>query len=128
MLFDQRSVIDRTFDRLCTQDHRLTRLIGLCFVHRAYSAAAFSGGRTYLSRIVTNSSAALGWMPTVASNCFLVAPHFTAMARPWTISGASGPSMWQPTTRSVLASTTSFMKMRSARPDSVFFIGLKRDW
>ena len=29
-------------------------------------------------------------MPTVASNCALVAPHFTAIAMPWMISPASG--------------------------------------
>ena len=34
------------------------------------------------SRMVTNSSAAVGWMPTVASNCALVAPHFSATASP----------------------------------------------
>src|SRR6185312_5758112 len=32
------------------------------------------------SRSVTNSSAAVGWMPMVASNCALVAPSFTAIA------------------------------------------------
>src|SRR5579859_355156 len=34
------------------------------------------------SRIVTNSSAAVGWMPTVRSKSCLVAPHCTATARP----------------------------------------------
>ena len=33
-----------------------------------YSAAAFSGGRTYLSRRVTNSSAMVGWTAQVASH------------------------------------------------------------
>src|SRR6516164_119599 len=93
--------------------------------HPPYSAASFVG-RTVFSRIVTNSSAALGWMPTVWSNCLLVAPHLTAIARPWMISGASGPSIWQPTTRSLRVSTTSFIRVRSGRPDNVFFIGLKR--
>src|SRR6476646_1290778 len=65
------------------------------------------------SRRVTNSSAAVGWMPIVASNCALVAPSFTAMAMPWISSPASGPSMCAPTTRWLAASTTSFMKTRS---------------
>jgi len=51
------------------------------------------------SRMVTNSSAAVGWMPMVASNCALVAPSFTAMAIPWMISPASDPIMCAPTTR-----------------------------
>src|SRR5688572_9954714 len=67
-----------------------------------------------LSRRVTNSSAAVGWMPMVASNCALVAPSFTAMATPWMISPASGPIMCAPTTAWVAWSTTSFMKVRSA--------------
>jgi hypothetical protein len=46
-----------------------------------YSAASWVGTMTF-SRIVTNSSAALGWMPTVWSNCFLVAPHLIAIASP----------------------------------------------
>ena len=53
-------------------------------------------------------------MPTVASNCALVAPSFTAMATPWMISPASGPIMCAPTTRWLAASTTSFMKIRSS--------------
>ncbi len=89
-----------------------------------YSAANFVG-RTSFSRIVTNSSAALGWMPTVSSNMRFETPHFTAIARPCMISGASGPSIWQPSTRSLRASTTSFIRVRSSRPDKVFFIGLK---
>ena len=48
--------------------------------------------------IVTSSSAADGWMPTVASNCALVAPPFRATAIPCKISGASGPTMCTPTT------------------------------
>src|SRR5207249_10982530 len=59
------------------------------------------GGRTNFSRIVTNSSAALGWMPTVWSNIFFEAPHLTAIARPWTISGASAPSIWRSEERRV---------------------------
>src|SRR5262249_30674622 len=43
------------------------------------------------SRIVTNSSAAVGWMPIVASNCALVAPHTRATAIPWMISPAWSP-------------------------------------
>src|SRR3546814_9687499 len=57
-----------------------------------YSAAlAWSPGSG--SRMVTNSSAAVGWMPTVASKTCLVAPAFKATAMPWMISGASRPTM-----------------------------------
>jgi hypothetical protein len=35
-----------------------------------------------LVRIVTNSSAAVGWMPIVVSNCVLVAPQLIATAKP----------------------------------------------
>lgn len=49
--------------------------------------------------IVTNSSAAVGWMPTVASNCALVAPHFRAIASPCMISAASGPTLHTKTVR-----------------------------
>ena len=59
----------------------------------------------------------------VASKSALVAFIFTAMPISWIISPASGPTMWQPTTRSVSPSTTSFMKVRVSRPDSVAFIG-----
>src|SRR5688572_30829120 len=65
------------------------------------------------SRRVTNSSATVGWMPMVASNCALVAPSLTAMATPWITSPASGPIMCAPTTRWLERSTTSFMKVRS---------------
>lgn len=41
-----------------------------------YSLAAI------LVRSVTNSSAAVGWIPIVASNCALVAPQFIAIANP----------------------------------------------
>src|SRR5262249_16962265 len=76
-------------------------------------------------RMVTNSSPAVGWMPTVASNRALVAPAFTATASPWISSAASSPTMCTPTTRSVAASTMSFMKVRCLRPASVYFIGVK---
>ena len=49
-------------------------------------------------RMVTNSSAAVGWIPTVLSKCDLVAPAFMAMAMPCIISGESSPTMWAPTT------------------------------
>lgn len=47
-----------------------------------------SDGGLFLSlrvgdRIVTNSSAAVGWTPTVASNSAFVKPAFTATANPW---------------------------------------------
>lgn len=45
------------------------------------------------SRSVTNSSATVGWMPSVASSWALVTPQRSATASPWTISPASGPAM-----------------------------------
>ena len=48
--------------------------------------------------MVTNSSAADGWMPTVMSKWDFLAPAFRAMAIPCIISGASGPTMWTPMT------------------------------
>lgn len=78
-------------------------------------------------RMVTNSSAAEGCIPTVLSNCSLVAPHFSATAMPCMISGASGPHMDAPITLSVWASTRSFITDFSVRPDMVFFIGLNDD-
>src|SRR5262245_27798777 len=90
----------------------------------AHSAARRVGaGSTRDVRMVTNSSPAVGWMPTVASNCALVAPAFTPTAKPWISSAASSPTMCTPTTRSVAASTISFMKVRCWRPDTVYFIG-----
>jgi hypothetical protein len=68
------------------------RMCGSISEPRSHSAASFCG-RTNFSRIVTNSSAALGWMPTVWSNIRFDAPHLTAIASPWMISGASAPSM-----------------------------------
>ncbi|GAB4203677.1 MAG: hypothetical protein OHK0013_18020 [Sandaracinaceae bacterium] len=76
-------------------------------------------------RIVTSSSAAVGWIPIVVSSCALVAPHRSATAKPCTISPASAPATCTPSTRSVSASTTSFMKQRSSEPVNVCFIGLK---
>uniref|UniRef100_A0A2P2JTT9 Glutathione reductase n=1 Tax=Rhizophora mucronata TaxID=61149 RepID=A0A2P2JTT9_RHIMU len=76
-------------------------------------------------RMVTNSSAAEGCIPTVLSNCAFVAPHFNATAMPCIISGASGPHMEAPITLSVSASTRSFIIVFSCRPETVFFIGLK---
>src|SRR5216684_3118247 len=61
----------------------------------------------------------------MASNWALVAPAFTATARPWISSAASSPTMCTPTTLSVAASTISFMKVRWWRPDTVYFIGRK---
>ena len=81
-------------------------------------------GRRTGSRIVTNSSAAVGWMPIVASNTALVAPAFIATAKPCTTSPASGPTMCSPTTRSLAVSTTSFMRVRSALPLRVCFSAL----
>ena len=72
--------------------------------------------------MVTNSSAADGWMPTVASKSALRAPHFIAIEMPCMISGASGPTMWAPTTSPVADCTISFIRVCSSLPDSVFFI------
>ncbi len=47
----------------------------------AYSAAFLSGSGSG-SPMVTNSSAAVGWMPTVASKTCLVAPALIATAMP----------------------------------------------
>jgi len=46
----------------------------------------------YFSRIVTSSSAMVGWTAQVESHCGLVTPIFTAMAAIWMISGESGPT------------------------------------
>ncbi len=43
--------------------------------------------------------------------------HLDDLGRP------PSPSMWQPTTLPLSPSTSSFMKTRSSRPDSVAFIG-----
>ncbi len=50
-------------------------------VQTSYSAARRAGSATG-SRMVTNSSAAVGWMPTVASKTCLVAPALIATAIP----------------------------------------------
>ena len=63
-------------------------------------------------------------MPTVESNCFLVAPHLSAMPRPCMISALSGPTMWHPTTLSVATSTMSFMNAFSTRPAREIFMGV----
>jgi len=49
-----------------------------------YASEDRSGIQRYrvLVRIVTNSSAAVGWIPIVVSNCVLVAPQLTATASP----------------------------------------------
>ncbi|MNO03332.1 hypothetical protein D3C81_2239960 [compost metagenome] len=58
-----------------------------------------------------------------ASKSALVAFIFTAMPTSWIISPASGPTIWQPSTRSEAASTISLKNERVSRPDSVAFIG-----
>jgi len=58
--------------------------------------------------IVTSSSALLGWMATVRSKSALVAPIFTATAKPCIISSALSPMMWMPTTFSSLPAQISF--------------------
>lgn len=48
--------------------------------------------------IVTSSSADVGWMATVSSKSFFVAPILTATANPCSISSAPSPTIWTPTT------------------------------
>src|SRR5690606_1883015 len=79
-----------------------------------YPAAALGG--THFSRMVTSSSAALGCKAMVESKSALVAPTCSAIAATCTISAASGPSTWTPSTFWVGRSTTSFMSIRSSRP------------
>src|SRR5262249_39075655 len=72
-------------------------------------------GSTGDLHMVTNPSPAVRWLPTLASNWALAAPAFTPTGKPWISSAASSPTMCTPTTRSVAASTTSFMKVRCWR-------------
>src|SRR5690606_16704350 len=60
--------------------------------------AVMAAGACFSLR-VTSSSAIVGWTAQVASHWALVRPALTAMAANWIISGLSGPTMWQPTTR-----------------------------
>jgi hypothetical protein len=53
------------------------------------------------SRMVTNSPAAVEWIPVVALNCALVAPHFSAIARPWFSRSRPVATIWHPGTRPV---------------------------
>ena len=81
--------------------------------------------RTYLAvgvRIVTSSSAAVGWTAIVGSKSALVA-HLHGDADRLDDFGGSWPKMWPPTTRSLAPSTSTFIRIRSSRPDSVAFIG-----
>mmetsp|Transcript_33708 Transcript_33708/g.56615 ORF Transcript_33708/g.56615 Transcript_33708/m.56615 type:complete len:267 (+) Transcript_33708:466-1266(+) len=78
-------------------------------------------------RMVTSSSAAVGWMPMQSSNCAFVAPIFTATATPCRISAASPPTMCTPTTLSVATSTIIFMNIFPSLPEMVFFMGRKDD-
>ena len=52
-------------------------------------------------RMVTSSSAAVGWTAMVRSKSALVAPMVTAMPTSWIISPAPWPMMWTPSTLSV---------------------------
>ena len=54
-------------------------------------------------------------------------PHFSATAKPWTISGASAPTICTPSTRSLARSTISFIMVRSSRSARMLRMGLKRD-
>ena len=53
------------------------------------------------------------WSPSFSPRC----------RRPGSFRPRPSPTIWQPTTRSVDASTTSFISTRVSRPDSVAFIG-----
>ena len=59
----------------------------------------------------------------VASKSALVAPILTAMPSTWISSPASGPTMWQPSTRSLTPSTMSFISVRVSLPTNTVFIG-----
>ena len=61
----------------------------------------------------------------VASKSAFLAPIRIVTPTSWIISAALSPTMWQPRTRSSIASTRSFINIFSARPDSVAFIGRK---
>ena len=70
------------------------------------SAAVSRRYRSAGREIVTISSASVGWRATVASRSALRAPIFSGMAMSCASSAALGPTMWQPSTRSVAPSTT----------------------
>src|SRR5262249_48390031 len=89
---------------------------------RSYSAASRRRVSAF-SRSVTSSSATVRCTAITASTSAFVAFIFTAIPTSWIISPASGPTMWQPTTRSVVASTTSLKKARASRAASVIFNG-----
>ena len=76
---------------------------------------------------MTNSSAAVGWMPMVRSKSSLVAPMATAMPMPCMISAASSPSMCAPSTHRVRWQTTSFISaFRPSRRLMLWRMGVKR--
>src|SRR5262249_9559045 len=89
---------------------------------RSYSAASRRRVSAF-SRSVTSSSATVGCTAITASTSAFVAFIFTAIPTSWIISPASGPTMWQPTTRSVVASTTSLKKARASRAPTAIFNG-----
>ena len=60
-------------------------------------------------RIVTISSALVGWIASVSSKSRLRAPIVSATAKPWIISSAPGPITWQPTIYSSAPTVTSFI-------------------
>src|SRR5215207_7315828 len=101
--------------------------MGIASLHPSYGPYS-AASRTYLAvgvRIVTSSSAAVGCSAIVASKSAFVAFIFTAIATAWMVSAAASPTMWQPSTRSVVASTTSFISTRDWLPDMVALIGRK---
>src|SRR6185437_11593939 len=87
--------------------------------HRAGALGAY--------RIVTSSSALVGWMATVSSKSSLVAPMRTATANPCIISSAPGPTTCTPTTRRLGPTVTSFMSQRGLAIVSAWYIGMKLD-
>mmetsp|Transcript_4289 Transcript_4289/g.13525 ORF Transcript_4289/g.13525 Transcript_4289/m.13525 type:complete len:213 (+) Transcript_4289:235-873(+) len=89
----------------------------------------FPSGLAPHGPIVTNSSAAVGWMAQAWSKSALVAPILTATAKPCSISSAAMPITWRPTTRSSSPAQTSFIAIGflASSSHSAKCIGLKTD-
>src|SRR5262249_20128419 len=76
-------------------------------------------------RIVTSSSATVGWMASVSSKSLFVAPIRTATAKPCSISSTLRPARCTPTMRSSLPTVTSFIRVRGLLPVNALYIGTK---
>ena len=93
-----------------------------------WQASPANGGRARgpaAQRIVTSSSAEVGWMAIVSSRSRLRAPIFTATAKPCRISSAPVPIRCTPSTRYSGPATTSFITQRGLRVVSAWYIGTK---